>query len=131
MQGLSLGAIDYIPKPFLFHELSSKIDSIVKKHQKQREAFLQSFRSYLNDPEIQPNKANEHNSSFEENCAKYNFTNREIEIIKLIAKGQTYKVIGEALFISDKTVAKHMENVLKKAGIGSRTELINKLFNTN
>ena len=123
--GLSLGAIDYISKPFLFHELSEKIDSILINHKRQREAFIKSFKSYLNVKEPEPVK--EYEDIFQENCAKLSFTSREIEIVRLIAKGYTNKIIGETLFISDKTVGKHVENALKKAGVTSRTELVNKL----
>jgi DNA-binding CsgD family transcriptional regulator len=58
---------------------------------------------------------------------QWKFTNREVQIINLIAKGYTNKIIAEQLFISDKTVAKHVENIFKKADVSNRTELVNKL----
>lgn len=41
-------------------------------------------------------------------------THREIEILKLIAKGHSNTVIGSKLFISPKTVDKHRTNIMKK-----------------
>lgn len=54
----------------------------------------------------------------------FNLTDREIEIIKLIAEGQTYKSVAEKLFISDRTVNKHMENIYKKLNINSKIDII-------
>ena len=47
---------------------------------------------------------------FNENCERYRLTNREKEISKLIHKGYTQRSIGEVLFISERTVAKHVQN---------------------
>ncbi len=44
---------------------------------------------------------------------------REIEIVKLIASGLTNPQIGEKLFISPKTVDVHRTNVMKKIGVNN------------
>lgn len=44
---------------------------------------------------------------------------REIEIIKLIANGLTNPQIGEELFISPKTVDVHRTNIMKKIGVNN------------
>ena len=44
---------------------------------------------------------------------------REIEIVKLIASGLTNPQIGEKLFISPKTVDTHRTNVMKKIGVNN------------
>lgn len=48
-------------------------------------------------------------------------TKREIEIVRAIAKGATNKQVAESLFISEKTVARHLANVYAKLGVSSRT----------
>ena len=48
------------------------------------------------------------------NFALKEFTEREIEVIKLIAKGLSSKQIGLKLFISHRTVETHRNNILKK-----------------
>jgi DNA-binding NarL/FixJ family response regulator len=48
------------------------------------------------------------------------FTNREMEIIQLCAKGLSSKEISEKLFISMKTVVTHKYNIFKKLGINNR-----------
>ena len=47
---------------------------------------------------------------------------REAEVLDLLAGGRTNRQIGDALFISDKTVSVHVTNLLRKLGVESRTE---------
>ncbi|WNO60596.1 two-component system response regulator NarL [Rheinheimera sp. MMS21-TC3] len=49
-------------------------------------------------------------------------TNREYEILSLIAKGMSNKVIARELSISDGTVKVHVKHLLKKLGLRSRVE---------
>lgn len=51
-----------------------------------------------------------------------NLTNREYEILTLIAKGMSNKVIARELGISDGTVKVHVKHLLKKLGLRSRVE---------
>ena len=51
-------------------------------------------------------------------------TARENEVLKLVAKGYTYKEIGEKLFISTKTVQNHVQNILTKLQLRKRYELM-------
>jgi len=50
-------------------------------------------------------------------------TAREREVLRLIARGYTYKEIGGQLFISVKTVETHVSSVLRKLQLSSRHEL--------
>jgi DNA-binding NarL/FixJ family response regulator len=50
-------------------------------------------------------------------------TGREREVLRLIARGYTYKEIGGQLFISVKTVETHVSSVLRKLQLSSRHEL--------
>jgi len=49
---------------------------------------------------------------------------RELDIIKLAAKGLTNKDIAEKLHLSYRTVEGHMRGIFNKLGIGSRTEAV-------
>lgn len=51
-----------------------------------------------------------------------NLTNREYEILTLIAKGQSNKLIARELDISDGTVKVHVKHLLKKLNLRSRVE---------
>ena len=64
---------------------------------------------------------------FIESCERYHLTTREKEIAKLIRRGYTHKGIGETLFISERTVAKHTQNIFEKTSVSNRMELCHKL----
>jgi DNA-binding CsgD family transcriptional regulator len=51
-------------------------------------------------------------------------TDREDEVLRLVAKGLTNRQVGEQLFISAKTVSVHMSNVLSKLGVSGRAEAV-------
>lgn len=48
---------------------------------------------------------------------------REQEVMRLIARGYTYKEVAAELFISIKTVETHVSSVLRKLQLSNRTEL--------
>jgi HD-GYP domain-containing protein (c-di-GMP phosphodiesterase class II) len=47
-------------------------------------------------------------------------TDREVEVLRLIARGRSNRQVAEELFISVKTVGRHVENVYVKIGVSSR-----------
>jgi DNA-binding NarL/FixJ family response regulator len=49
---------------------------------------------------------------------------REREVLQLVARGHIYRQIGEQLFISEKTVENHVRNILGKLQLSRRQELI-------
>ena len=49
-------------------------------------------------------------------------TEREVDVLRLVAEGLTNKVIGEKLYISDKTVSTHMKHIFAKIGVTNRAE---------
>ncbi|HWW52832.1 MAG TPA: response regulator transcription factor [Acidimicrobiales bacterium] len=51
-------------------------------------------------------------------------TSRELEVLKLVAKGQSNREIGEELFISENTVKNHVRNILEKLHLHSRMEAV-------
>lgn len=47
---------------------------------------------------------------------------RELEVLKLVARGLTNEQIGERLFISEATVRTHVSHILAKLSLGNRTQ---------
>jgi len=47
-------------------------------------------------------------------------TAREVEVLQLVATGRTNRVIAAELFLSEKTVARHLSNIFTKLGVSSR-----------
>lgn len=50
-------------------------------------------------------------------------TRRELEVLRLLARGYTYREIGKQLFISVKTVETHASNILRKTQQSNRHQL--------
>jgi len=51
-------------------------------------------------------------------------TKREIEVLRLMAEGKSNKMIGEHLFISEKTVKNHVSSILQKMEVEDRTQAV-------
>ena len=49
-------------------------------------------------------------------------SDREAQVLRLLAAGKTNRAIAEDLFISEKTVARHVSNIFGKLGVSTRTE---------
>jgi DNA-binding NarL/FixJ family response regulator len=51
-------------------------------------------------------------------------TDREIEVLQQVAKGDTNRQIAQELVISERTVAHHLEHIYDKIGISSRAAAV-------
>jgi NarL family two-component system response regulator LiaR len=49
-------------------------------------------------------------------------TEREVEVLRLVAQGLSNQEISESLFISDRTVRNHVSNILGKLHLANRTQ---------
>ena len=129
IKGLGLGAVDYVEKPFKVNELVEKVDSLLLNLKKQRAAVVtRAYHNILSETSIafRPSEPRR-KPLFYDNCKKYHLSAREVQIVRLLMKGQPYKVIGDQLHISDKTVGKHVSNIFGKAGVNNKVELMNRL----
>jgi two-component system, NarL family, response regulator LiaR len=53
---------------------------------------------------------------------KHDLTDRELEVLRLIAQGKSNKDISEDLVLSEKTVKTHVSNILQKLHLSDRTQ---------
>jgi DNA-binding NarL/FixJ family response regulator len=51
-------------------------------------------------------------------------TERETEVLRLVAKGLSYKQIAERLYLSHRTVQNHVQNTLRKLQLHNRVQLV-------
>jgi two-component system, NarL family, response regulator DegU len=51
-------------------------------------------------------------------------TRRECEVLQLLTDGKSNRGIGEALYISEKTVKNHVSNILQKMNVNDRTQAV-------
>jgi DNA-binding CsgD family transcriptional regulator len=73
---------------------------------------------------IDNNKCINMNEVYKVFTKRYGITERELDIVKLIADGYSNPDIGEKLYISLNTVKNHIYNIYRKIGIKNRYELI-------
>ena len=110
LSAIKAGVSGYVPKRALGSELVSAIYAIC-----QGNSFLYPsaaaalIKEYLQQAEKEPYDQ---------------LTEREREILKLIAEGHTSREIAEMLFISLKTVLGHRTKIMEKLDLHNRTELI-------
>src|SRR5687767_5130353 len=60
----------------------------------------------------------------------FNLTEREIEILSMLGKGMSYKMIADAGGISFHTVNSHLKKIYEKLHVHSATEAVSKAFST-
>lgn len=96
------------------------------------EKFVEAIKDIYNGGSpMSPNIARKVVVSFQQRSKKSdeyeNLTDREKQLLDLLAKGYRYKEIAAELFISLETVRTHIRNIYDKLQVNSRTEALNKV----
>ncbi len=77
------------------------------------------------DPEVARTAMEEANPTTPGAADPYDaLTDREKQVLKLVAEGKSNKEVAEVLGISVKTAMSHREHVMEKLGVHNRTELV-------
>lgn len=58
----------------------------------------------------------------------YGITPREVDVLTMLSKGLTYQEVADGLFISVKTLKKHIYNIYSKLHVDNKVEALNKFF---
>jgi len=128
IKGLSIGAVDYICKPFSISEINTKIKSILDIKKRQKNTIIDEAILLLKKGMNNPEQKDEKWLIFEKNAKGKKLTKREKEILIQLSNGLEYKEIAAKLKISYKTVDTHVQNLYKKTGLHNKIELINYFF---
>lgn len=107
LQALKAGARGYVLKGVPAHGLIHAVRAVAAGEVYVAAALASSILHEMTRPSIDP---------FEK------LTERELEVLELVAKGQTNREIGEQLYLAEKTVKHYMTNVLQKLHVRSRLE---------
>ncbi len=107
VSGLRAGADDYITKPFILPNLLARIEALLRRTKWQQEANQVSSDINIDIPQdIEP------------------LTEREKEVLKLVAKGANNDTIAKELFVKEYTVKAHLNNIFKKLKVKNRTQAV-------
>lgn len=113
------GAKGYLLKNNDPERIRDAIKTVYHGHHVLQDVVLDKIKSGLSpgkpDKEDKADKADKFDRSL--------FTERELDIMALIAKGLANKEISKKLFISEGTIANHITSVLSKTGLEHRTQI--------
>jgi NarL family two-component system response regulator LiaR len=89
--------------------------------------LLQAIRQvYMGESSLHPTVARklicEFNRPATLSAAGEQLTEREVEVLRLVAQGLSNQEIGEILFVSERTVRTHVSNILAKLHLANRTQ---------
>ncbi len=108
MRALKAGASGYIVKGVSAKELAGAILSVNRGESYITQNLASNLLLELSKPSL-PDPLHE-------------LTERETQILKLVAQGLTNKEIGEQIHLSEKTIKHYMTNILQKLQVRSRVE---------
>lgn len=112
-RGIQAGARGYLLKDTPPSELFDGIRRVAAGHT-------------LIPPDIAAKLAQHIQKASAESDAPGALTERERELLQLIARGRTNKEIAAAIFISENTVKTHLSNIYQKLAVHDRTEAVTK-----
>ncbi len=105
VSGLKYGADDYVVKPYILPNLLARIEAVLRRSKWQEEKTKKDV-SFEQKGDIEP------------------LTEREKEVLALVAEGKSNQEIAEKLFVRDVTVKTHLNTIFKKLKVKSRTQAV-------
>jgi NarL family two-component system response regulator LiaR len=111
---LEAGAAGYLLKNVSGDELISAVRAVNAGEPMIHPTVLRKLMTRFKTPAAKPTSAR----------PSQPLSEREMEVLKVAAKGMSNKDIGDKLFISERTVQAHMRSIFNKLGVGSRSEAI-------
>jgi len=115
-EAVKAGANGYLLKEISVEEVAEAIRAVVQGQS-------------LISPSMASKLLNEFNSLVKRAEEKQQFpapalTSRELEVLKLVAKGMSNREIADELYISENTVKNHVRNILEKLHLHSRMQAV-------
>lgn len=118
VSGLKIGADDYIVKPFKIPNLLARIEAVLRRTRRSPAAKPYATSGMMGGGRMGDPPTGEESPSIQP------LTDREREILGLVAEGMSNKAIAEHLVVSELTIKTHLKNIFKKLNVSSRTQAI-------
>ena len=126
MKMLSVGASGYLTKQAAADELVAAIQAVAAGHVYLQPALarwlLEDYQQLAKTVALPTHE--EVNSKDKHAVTLDILSERERQVLELVAEGLSNHDIGKNLALSPKTIARHRERIMKKLNIHSRTELV-------
>ncbi len=106
VSGLKIGADDYIVKPFVLPNLLARIEAVLRRSNWNKKEAKNVDITFTSDEPIEP------------------LTQRETEVLSMVAKGSSNHDIAEKLFLKEVTVKTHLNSIFKKLKVSNRTQAV-------
>lgn len=106
VSGLKIGADDYIIKPFVLPNLLARIEAVLRRSNWNKKEVKSVDMSFTSDEPIEE------------------LTQREKEVLSMVAKGGSNHEIAEKLFLKEVTVKTHLNSIFKKLKVSNRTQAV-------
>ena len=104
VSGLKIGADDYILKPFVLPNLLARIEAVLRRSNWNKEKQQKQKLTINGDLKV--------------------LTEREKDVLALVAQGASNQDIAAKLFIRDVTVKTHLNTIFKKLKVTNRTQAV-------
>jgi DNA-binding NarL/FixJ family response regulator len=123
LEALRAGATGYLLKDLPAQDLAHAIHAAHKRIYQLDPAIAQKVIASLFpvEPAILPPTSVDHETAVAPRPPS-ELSNRELEVVRLIATGATNREIAERLVISEGTVKNHISNILGRLGLRDRTQ---------
>ena len=108
-QAIKAGALGYLLKDSSPKELMQAIEDVYQGRMSLHPSIAIKLMDELNKP-------------LEGNLTEDPLTERELEVLKLVAKGFSNQDIADKLVVSERTVGAHVSNILAKLYLANRTQ---------
>jgi DNA-binding NarL/FixJ family response regulator len=114
-QAIKAGAIGYVIKDAAKDELVKAVRAAARGESLISTSVARKLLEEISEPAAKKRRKEE---GFE------NLSQREVDVIKLMARGYNNRQIADILFISEHTVKVHIRNIFRKIGVADRTNAV-------
>ncbi len=123
--------VEVLGLPLTFYKLGSVFEMVVFTYAIMYQArkladdnlkMRREIVDYTNKLKEQNKDLNSEQSIIGELIMEYNFTQKEIEVLKALSEAKTNKEIGNEQFISENTVKFHIKNIFNKLQVNNRQD---------
>jgi len=124
IRGYQMGCDLYLPKPFEMEELGAIVRNLLERTQ----AMQAELRFPTAEPASSPAVRAAVATAMAQAAEHLDLTDREQQVLELLATGLSNNNMGDRLHLSPRTVEKYVSSLLRKTGTNNRAELIRFAF---